>query len=275
MDTTEVTVAIERARRGDPDGLTGLYQAFGRRVLGLCRHLLGSPEAAEDARSEVFARLPRAIERYDPVLPFDRWLLSVTSHHCLDLLRRRRVESRLFVAELPETDSAAVGDAPGAAPLAAGLADGGRGRGRADPSSGALPDRAGAPLRRGARLRRDRARARRDEEPCGDPDLPGQAGASPAARGSRREGVTMTCLSELTCAVYVDGELSSGEARAAQRHLGECARCRELVAALRDENRVLSAALDELSPSMGATMPATILRAGRVATNGRHGSPWG
>ena len=131
MDTTEVTVAIERARRGDPDGLTGLYQAFGRRVLGLCRHLLGSPEAAEDARSEVFARLPRAIERYDPVLPFDRWLLSVTSHHCLDLLRRRRVESRLFVAELPETDSAAVGDAPGASPLAAVLADEGRGRVRA------------------------------------------------------------------------------------------------------------------------------------------------
>src|SRR5262249_59023057 len=138
MDTTEVTVAIERARRGDPDGLTGLYQAFGRRVLGLCRHLLGSPDAAEDARSEVFARLPRAIERYDPALPFDRWLLSVTSHHCLDLLRRRRLESRLFAAELPETDSAAVGDEPGASPLAAGLADEGRGRGPAapDPPSG-------------------------------------------------------------------------------------------------------------------------------------------
>src|SRR5262249_54070227 len=152
----------------------------------------------------------------------------------------------------------------------------GAGPRRADPSPGALPGRAGPPLRRGARLRGDRARARRDEEPCGDPDLPGQAGASSAARGSRREGVmTMTCLSELTCAVYVDGELSPEEARAAERHLGECARCRELVAALRDENRVLSAALDELSPSMGATMPATILRAGRVATNGRHGSPWG
>src|SRR5262245_59060721 len=66
MDTIAVAEAVERARRREPDGLTGLYQAFGRRVLGLCRHLLGSPEAAEDACSEVFARLPHAIDRYDP-----------------------------------------------------------------------------------------------------------------------------------------------------------------------------------------------------------------
>ena len=55
----------------------------------------------------------------------------------------------------------------------------------------------------------------------------------------------MTCLSELTCAVYVDGELSPEETRDAERHLAGCARCRALVAALRDENRVLSAALGE------------------------------
>jgi RNA polymerase sigma-70 factor (ECF subfamily) len=104
MNATELAEAVERARRGEREGFAELYQEFGRRVLGLCRHLLGSPEVAEDARSDVFLRLPRAIDRYDPALPFDRWLLSVTSHHCLDVLRRRRLESRLFAAEWDETD---------------------------------------------------------------------------------------------------------------------------------------------------------------------------
>ena len=33
---------------------------------------------------------------YDTSLPFPRWLMSVTSHYCVDLLRKRKVESRLF-----------------------------------------------------------------------------------------------------------------------------------------------------------------------------------
>ena len=128
MSATEVTRAVERARRGDREGLAQLYQAFGPRVLGLCRHLLGSPEAAEDARSDVFSRLAQVIERYDPALPFDRWLLSVTSHRCLDLLRRRRLESRLFAAELEEVQDRSIGSEPGPSPLGAVLTDEARGR---------------------------------------------------------------------------------------------------------------------------------------------------
>jgi RNA polymerase sigma-70 factor (ECF subfamily) len=139
MNTTWVAEAVERARGGDREGLAELYGTFGRRVLGLCRHLLGSPEAAEDARSEVFLRLPRAIDRYDPALPFDRWLLSVTSHHCLDVLRRRRLESRLFVAEVEERDSVPAGSESGPSPLAAVLA--GEGQDRVRAALARLPDR--------------------------------------------------------------------------------------------------------------------------------------
>jgi cytoskeletal protein CcmA (bactofilin family) len=68
----------------------------------------------------------------------------------------------------------------------------------------------------------------------------------------------MTCLTELTCAVYVDGELSPEETRATERHLVECAPCRRLVAALRDENRVIGAALGELAAR--APAPAAAVR---------------
>jgi RNA polymerase sigma-70 factor (ECF subfamily) len=123
MGTAEPTDSVERTRRGDREGLAELYRAFGPRVLGLCRQLLGSPEAAEDAKSDVFVRLPQVIDRYDPALPFDRWLLSVTSHRCLDLLRRRRLESRLFAAELEDADDRSIGSDPGPSPLGAVLTD--------------------------------------------------------------------------------------------------------------------------------------------------------
>jgi len=56
----------------------------------------------------------------------------------------------------------------------------------------------------------------------------------------------MECFSEQTCAIFVDGELTVDEARPLRDHLATCQRCRELVDALRAENRVLSESLREL-----------------------------
>jgi len=56
----------------------------------------------------------------------------------------------------------------------------------------------------------------------------------------------MECYSEQTCALAVDGELAADEARRLRDHLATCRRCRELLDALRAENRALSESLHEL-----------------------------
>jgi cytoskeletal protein CcmA (bactofilin family) len=53
----------------------------------------------------------------------------------------------------------------------------------------------------------------------------------------------MSCFSELTYSIFVDGELAAEEARRVESHLTECATCRDLVQALTIENRIVSAAL--------------------------------
>lgn len=70
---------LARARQGDADAFGELYRQFYPRVRGLCRHFLGSPEAAEDAAAEVFLRAQRAMRTYDSALPFPRWLLSIAN----------------------------------------------------------------------------------------------------------------------------------------------------------------------------------------------------
>jgi RNA polymerase sigma-70 factor (ECF subfamily) len=96
MEEATLREVLRQARTGEVTAVADLYRLFYRRVLGLCRYLLGSKAEAEDAASEIFARLPDTMESYDSTLPFPRWLLSVTSHYCLDLLRRRRREQRIF-----------------------------------------------------------------------------------------------------------------------------------------------------------------------------------
>src|SRR5215475_269857 len=78
------------------ESFTDLYKTHYRRVFSLCRYLLNSFDAAEDATHEVFLRAQRKLATYDPSLPFSSWLLGIASNHCIDLLRRRTTERRIF-----------------------------------------------------------------------------------------------------------------------------------------------------------------------------------
>jgi predicted anti-sigma-YlaC factor YlaD len=79
----------------------------------------------------------------------------------------------------------------------------------------------------------------------------------------------VSCFPEATYAIYVDGELAADEAHRVEAHLSGCSRCRDLVKALRAENRLLTEALLEVeqAPSAepvpaGATRPLDVLWTG-------------
>ena len=120
MEGGALEAVVREARSGKSEAFGELFRLYGSRVRGLCRYLLGSAAAAEDATSEVFLRVQRAMNTYDTTVPFQRWLFSIASHYCIDQLRRGRLEQRLFQPEDPESPEPA---APGgASPLTEFLA---------------------------------------------------------------------------------------------------------------------------------------------------------
>lgn len=74
-----------------------LYRAHQDDVLRLCRRMLG-PEAALDAHQEVFLRGRQGFDSWDPERPFRPWLLTLAGNYCIDQLRRRSRETRIFDA---------------------------------------------------------------------------------------------------------------------------------------------------------------------------------
>jgi RNA polymerase sigma-70 factor (ECF subfamily) len=105
---------IRRARAGDEAAFGEVFRTYQRDVARLCRRMLGSEVAAEDATSEVFLRVRRGFDGYAPDRPFRTWLLGIAGHYCIDQLRRRSTEQRLF--EPGDLDHAEVA-APGPSPL--------------------------------------------------------------------------------------------------------------------------------------------------------------
>jgi RNA polymerase sigma-70 factor (ECF subfamily) len=89
-----------------------LYRQCHPRVLTICRQMLGSPEQAEDAASDIFARLPSAMRSYDPAQSFAPWISRVATNYCVDLLRKRRAEHRVLEPAAPLREPAATAKSP-------------------------------------------------------------------------------------------------------------------------------------------------------------------
>jgi RNA polymerase sigma-70 factor, ECF subfamily len=111
MDEAQLQSALEQAKLGNSAAFGQLYGHFARRVFALCRKMLGSAAAAEDATSEVFERARRALHQCDSQYPFDGWLFTIASRHCLNRLRRDRLERR-FITDEPHEGATAMASSP-------------------------------------------------------------------------------------------------------------------------------------------------------------------
>lgn len=82
---------VEEVLAGDDDAFAALVERYGRDVYNLAYRMLGNVGEAEDAAQEGFLRAYKHLSRYDPKRSFKTWLLSITSNHCIDRLRKRRI----------------------------------------------------------------------------------------------------------------------------------------------------------------------------------------
>ncbi|WP_238626135.1 RNA polymerase sigma factor [Aggregatilinea lenta] len=82
---------MQRTLAGDQQAFGELVQRYERDVFNLAYRMLNERTEAEDAAQEAFLRAYANLERYDPDRSFKTWILSITSNHCIDRLRRRRL----------------------------------------------------------------------------------------------------------------------------------------------------------------------------------------
>ena len=83
---------LERARAGEQAAFGLLVETYQRPVFALTYRMLGDYSEAEDAAQETFLRAYARLYQYDPQHKFSTWLFSIANYHCIDRLRKRRVQ---------------------------------------------------------------------------------------------------------------------------------------------------------------------------------------
>lgn len=82
---------VARVATGDESAFSTLVERHQTRVLSVCHRLLGDREQARDACQEVFLKLFRHADRFEPKARVSTWLYRIATNYCLNRLRRRKI----------------------------------------------------------------------------------------------------------------------------------------------------------------------------------------
>jgi len=86
-----VREAIKHAQAGNMEGLHFLYVRYAPDVQRFVNSLVKDQHEAEDITQNIFAKLMKAINKYEPrEVPFAAWIMRVARNAALDHLRARR-----------------------------------------------------------------------------------------------------------------------------------------------------------------------------------------
>lgn len=87
---------ISRALAGDNGAFEALFEQYRNLVYKTAILMLNDPQDAEDVLQEVFVRVYRSLDTYDPARgAFTTWLHRLTTNACLNWHRRRKSRPRL------------------------------------------------------------------------------------------------------------------------------------------------------------------------------------
>jgi RNA polymerase sigma-70 factor, ECF subfamily len=82
---------IARAKSGDEEAISKLYERYAPQVRRYVALRLGDPLLAEDVCSDVFVKMLEGLERYeDRGWPFSAWLYRIAYARTMDMLRQAR-----------------------------------------------------------------------------------------------------------------------------------------------------------------------------------------
>jgi len=105
--------AVRCTLEGDRQAFRFIVERYTPLLYSLACRLLGHAEEAEDAVQEIFERLYRSLQRYDPRRSFHPWMYTLALNHLRSLRRRAGRRIRALPVDPLDLDSrpAAHGDA--------------------------------------------------------------------------------------------------------------------------------------------------------------------
>lgn len=92
---------VEATLAGQSNGFEQIYGKYKQRIYGVLFGILRNREDALEGAQEVFIKVYKALDRFDPKARFYTWLHRITVNHGIDQTRRRKTRKEQLTSEEP------------------------------------------------------------------------------------------------------------------------------------------------------------------------------
>lgn len=93
---------MQRIKEGDVAAFEELVTLHQHAIVGTVAKMLGSPNDAEDIGQQVFVRIWKSAERYEPKAKFTTWMFTITRNLVFNEMRRRQRKPAVSMDEREE-----------------------------------------------------------------------------------------------------------------------------------------------------------------------------
>ena len=92
MEQTDYEV-IQLCLRGEQEAFSELVRRYKKLIYSVVFRILNDAEEANDVSQEVFIKLYRSLDRYNPEYKFSTWAVKIATNLCLDILRKKKLDT--------------------------------------------------------------------------------------------------------------------------------------------------------------------------------------
>ena len=97
--SSDETALVSQARAGDPSAFTELVHRYDGKIFRLARHIMQSPEDAEDVLQETFLKAYEHLQDFHGDSQFYTWLVRIAVNQSLMKLRKHRGDRAVSLDE--------------------------------------------------------------------------------------------------------------------------------------------------------------------------------
>jgi len=92
LETPDIVI-IKRCLSGDKEVFSELVTRYKKLIYNVIYNIIGNKEELNDIAQEVFIKIYRALDKYDPQFKFSTWAVKIATNHCLDVVKKKKLDT--------------------------------------------------------------------------------------------------------------------------------------------------------------------------------------
>lgn len=92
MEASDVDL-IQECLSGNQDAFSILVTRYKKLIFNVVYNMITDKQEVNDIAQEVFIRIYKSLDRYNPKYKFSTWTVKIATNLCLDVLRKKKIDS--------------------------------------------------------------------------------------------------------------------------------------------------------------------------------------